>query len=143
MSYALKLAKQAELLGEVPIGAVLILENQIIGEGWNQPIRLNDPTAHAEILALRQGALYLDNYRLMNTTLYVTLEPCAMCAGAIMQSRIPRVVFGAWDEKAGEAGSMWDLLRDTRALHKVEVISDVLKDECAALLQEFFVEQRQ
>ena len=103
---------------------------------------LRDPLGHAELIAIRSAARALGRWRLDDCTLIVTLEPCAMCAGAIVQSRIPKVVFGAWDEKAGASGSKWDLLRDPRALHKVEVIPDVLKDECAALLKEFFQEQR-
>ena len=113
-------------------GSVLDKDSQINSEAGD----------HAEIVAIKAAARSLGSWRLEECTLVVTLEPCAMCAGAIMQARIPRVVFGAWDEKAGAAGSMWDLLRDPRALHKVEVISDVLKDECAALLKEFFSEQR-
>jgi tRNA(adenine34) deaminase len=101
-----------------------------------------DPLGHAELVAIRAAARALGNWRLDGCTLVVTLEPCAMCAGAILQARIPRLVFGAWDEKAGAVGSTWDLIRDPRALHKVEVVSDVLKDECAALLKEFFQEQR-
>jgi tRNA(adenine34) deaminase len=117
-------------------------KGEIIALGANQRELLRDPVGHAEIVAIRSAARSLGNWRLDNCTLVVTLEPCAMCAGAIMQTRIPRVVFGAWDEKAGAAGSTCDLLRDPRALHKVEVISDVLKDECATLLKEFFSEQR-
>ena len=129
--------------GDVPVGAVILnSKNEIIALGNNTRELLRDPLGHAEIVAIRAAARALGSWRLDGCTLVVTLEPCAMCAGAIMQSRIPRVVFGAWDEKAGAAGSMWDLLRDPRALHKVEVISDVLKDECAALLKEFFVQQR-
>ena len=128
---------------DVPVGAVMLNEKgEIISLGANQRELLRDPVGHAEIVAIRSAARSLGTWRLDNCTLVVTLEPCAMCAGAIMQTRIPRVVFGAWDSKAGAAGSTCDLLRDPRALHKVEVISDVLKDECAALLKEFFSEQR-
>ena len=128
---------------DVPVGAVTLNEKgEIISLGANQRELLRDPVGHAEIVAIRSAARSLGTWRLDNCTLVVTLEPCAMCAGAIMQTRIPRVVFGAWDSKAGAAGSTCDLLRDPRALHKVEVISDVLKDECAALLTEFFSKQR-
>ena len=113
-----------------------------VAMGNNQRELLRDPIAHAEMVAIRAASRAVGSWRLEECTLVVTLEPCAMCAGAIMQSRIPRVVFGAWDEKAGAAGSVWDLLRDPRSLFKVEVISDVLKDECSALLKEFFSKQR-
>ena len=140
MRVALECARfGATASGDVPVGAVMLnKDSEIIALGNNQRELLRDPLGHAEIVAIKAAARSLGSWRLEECTLVVTLEPCAMCAGAIMQSRIPRVVFGAWDEKAGAAGSMWDLLRDPRALHKVEVISDVLKDECAALLKEFF-----
>jgi tRNA(adenine34) deaminase len=129
--------------GDVPVGAVVLNpKGELIAMGNNQRELLRDPLGHAEMIAIRSAARALGSWRLEGCTLVVTLEPCAMCAGAIMQARIPRVVFGAWDEKAGAAGSVWDLLRDPRALHKVEVVSDVLKEECAALLKEFFSEQR-
>ena len=129
--------------GDVPVGAVVLnSKNEIIALGNNTRELLRDPLGHAEIVAIRAAARALGSWRLDGCTLVVTLEPCAMCAGAILQARIPRLVFGAWDEKAGAVGSTWDLIRDPRALHEVEVISDVLKDECAALLKEFFLEQR-
>ena len=129
--------------GDVPVGAVILnSKGEIVAMGNNQRELLRDPIAHAEMVAIRAAARSFGSLRLEECTLVVTLEPCAMCAGAIMQSRIPRVVFGAWDEKAGAAGSVWDLLRDPRSLYKVEVISDVLKNECASLLQEFFSKQR-
>ena len=129
--------------GDVPVGAVILnSKGEIVAMGNNQRELLRDPIAHAEMVAIRAAARSFGSWRLEECTLVVTLEPCAMCAGAIMQSRIPRVVFGAWDEKAGAAGSVWDLLRDPRSLYKVEVIADVLKDECASLLQEFFSKQR-
>ena len=129
--------------GDVPVGAVMLNKNgEIIALGNNQRELLRDPLGHAEIVAIKAAARSLGSWRLEECTLVVTLEPCVMCAGAIMQARIPRLVFGAWDEKAGAAGSMWDLLRDPRALHKVEVIPDVMKEECSALLKEFFLEQR-
>ena len=143
MRAALAVAQEALRTGDVPVGAVILNEsNAIISQGCNKREDLDDPTAHAEIVAIRAAAQSLGTWRLDGCTLVVTLEPCAMCAGAIMQSRIPRVVFGAWDAKAGAAGSTCDLLRDPRALHKVEVITDVLKDECSALLTEFFSAQR-
>ena len=128
---------------DVAVGAVILNANgDLISTGNNQRELLNDPTAHAEIVAIRHAAKALGNWRLDGCTIIVTLEPCAMCAGAITQSRISKVVFGAWDEKAGASGSVWDLLRDPRALHKVEVTSGVLEEECAAMLKEFFSEQR-
>ena len=129
--------------GDVPVGAVILnSKGEIIALANNTRELLRDPLGHAELVAIRAAARALGNWRLDGCTLVVTLEPCAMCAGAILQARIPRLVFGAWDEKAGAVGSTWDLIRDPRALHKVEVVSDVLKDECAALLKEFFQEQR-
>ena len=128
---------------DVPVGAVILNANgDLISTGNNQRELLNDPTAHAEIVAIRHAATALGTWRLDGCMIVVTLEPCAMCAGAISQSRISRVVFGAWDEKAGASGSVWDLLRDPRALHKVEVTSGVLEEECSAMLKEFFSEQR-
>ena len=128
---------------DVPVGAVMLnAKNEIIALGNNTRELLRDPLGHAEIVAIRAAARSLGSWRLDGCTLVVTLEPCAMCAGAILQARIPRLVFGAWDEKAGAAGSMWDLLRDPRSIHKVEVITDVLKDECAGILKEFFSKQR-
>ena len=125
--------------GDVPVGAVMLNKNgEIIALGNNQRELLRDPLGHAEIVAIKAAARSLGSWRLEECTLVVTLEPCVMCAGAIMQSRIPRVVFGAWDEKAGAAGSMWDLLRDPRALHKIEVIVGVLELESNNLLRNFF-----
>ena len=129
--------------GDVPVGAVVLnAKGEIVAMGNNQRELLRDPIAHAEMVAIRAASRAVGSWRLEECTLVVTLEPCAMCAGAILQSRIPRVVFGAWDEKAGAAGSVWDLLRDPRSLYKVEVISDVLTDECSELLKEFFSKQR-
>ena len=128
---------------DVPVGAVILNANgDLISTGNNQRELLNDPTAHAEIVAIRHAATVLGNWRLDGCIVIVTLEPCAMCAGAIAQSRISKVVFGAWDEKAGASGSVWDLLRDPRALHKVEVTSGVLEEECGLMLKEFFSEHR-
>jgi tRNA(adenine34) deaminase len=144
MRVALERAKFGELAsGDVPVGAVMLnKDGAIISMGNNQRELLKDPLAHAEIVAIKSASRSIGSWRLEECTLVVTLEPCAMCAGAIMQARIPRVVFGAWDEKAGAAGSMWDLLRDPRALHKVEVVTGVLESECAGVLKEFFSKQR-
>lgn len=138
MRQALQLALRAQEEGEVPVGALLVLDNQVIGEGWNRPIGRHDPTAHAEIMALRQGGAVLQNYRLLNATLYVTLEPCVMCAGAMVHSRIRRLVYGAADEKTGAAGSLVDILHHPGMNHQVEIVSGVLADECAATLSNFF-----
>ncbi len=123
MRHALELAKRAALEGEVPIGALLVLDGEVIGEGWNRPIGDRDPTAHAEILALRAGAQHQRNYRLGQTTLYATLEPCAMCMGAVLNARVSRVVFGAWDPKAGACGSVIDLPREPKLAHGVDVFA--------------------
>ncbi|BFO11425.1 tRNA adenosine(34) deaminase TadA [Serratia rubidaea] len=138
MRQALTLAQRAQEEGEVPVGALLVLDNQVIGEGWNRPIGRHDPTAHAEIMALRQGGAVLQNYRLLNATLYVTLEPCVMCAGAMVHSRIRRLVYGASDEKTGAAGSLVDILRHPGMNHQVEITAGVLAEECAATLSNFF-----
>lgn len=138
MSRALELAQEAANAGEVPVGAVLVRNDEIIGEGRNQPIGACDPTAHAEIVALRTAAARVGNYRLMDSTLYVTLEPCPMCAGAIIHARVARVVFGATDPRAGAAGTMCNLLQTDFLNHRTEVISGVLAVECATLLREFF-----
>ena len=142
MRDALRLAKLAAAQGEIPVGAIVVQGDKCIAEGWNQPITSNDPTAHAEIMALRQAAQYLNNYRLLDTTLYVTLEPCVMCAGAIIQARVKRVVFGAYNNKAGAAGSRFDILRDTRHNHHVECVSGLLIEECTQSLTNFFKNQR-
>ena len=144
MRVAIEHAKIASVASrDVPVGAVILnASGDLISTGNNQRELLNDPTAHAEIVAIRHAATALGNWRLDDCIIVVTLEPCAMCAGAIAQSRISKVVFGAWDEKAGASGSVWDLLRDPRALLKVEVTSGVLEEECAAMLKEFFSEQR-
>jgi tRNA(adenine34) deaminase len=143
MSHALRLAEQAANQGEIPVGAIIVYNNQCIAEGWNQPITGHDPTAHAEIMALRQAAQYLKNYRLLNTTLYVTLEPCIMCSGAIIQARVKRVVFGAYDPKGGAAGSRFDILRDFRHNHQVDCVGGILAAECGARLTRFFSNRRQ
>ena len=143
MRHALKLAQRAWDEGEVPVGAVLVHQNQVIGEGWNRPIGRHDPTAHAEIMALRQGGLVLQNYRLIDTTLYVTLEPCVMCAGAMVHSRIGNLVFGARDAKTGAAGSLIDVLHHPGMNHRVEITEGILADECSSLLSDFFRHRRE
>ncbi|MBM3719988.1 MAG: nucleoside deaminase [Actinobacteria bacterium] len=144
MEIALEQARfSSKASGDVPVGAVVLDEaGRLIGIGSNRRELLTDPVGHAEIVAIKSAARALGKWRLDGCTLVVTLEPCAMCAGAIAQSRISRLVFGAFDEKAGAVGSLFDLLRDPRALHKVEVISGVLKDQCAELLSDFFQERR-
>ena len=143
MKIALLQAKAALTTGDVPVGALVINPlGAISGRGNNQREELHDPTLHAEIVALRQAALAAKSWRLDGHTLVVTLEPCAMCAGAIAQSRVKTVAFGAWDEKAGAVGSVWDILRDPRAPHQVEVISGVLEEACAEVLREFFKGKR-
>jgi tRNA(adenine34) deaminase len=142
MGRALILARRAAEDGEVPVGAVLVLGNEVIGEGWNQPIGLGDPTAHAEIVALRTAARQQRTYRLAATTLYSTLEPCSMCIGAVLNARVSRVVFGAWDSKAGACGSVIDLPREPRLAHGLDVFGGVCSDESAALLRQFFERRR-
>jgi tRNA(adenine34) deaminase len=144
MRTAIDLAQSAQLRSnDVPVGALLIdEENNIIAQAGNEREAKHDPTAHAEVLVLRQAALIKQNWRLNGCTLIVTLEPCVMCAGAIINSRISRVVFGAWDEKAGACGSLFDLVRDRRLNHQVEVVGGVLEDECAAQLRTFFADHR-
>lgn len=142
MRHALSLAQRAWDEGEVPVGAVLVHNNRVIGEGWNRPIGRHDPTAHAEIMALRQGGLVLQNYRLLDTTLYVTLEPCVMCAGAMVHSRIGTLVFGARDLKTGAAGSLIDVLHHPGMNHRVEIVEGTLSDECSGVLSEFFRQRR-
>lgn len=142
MHRALALAQRAGAQGEVPVGAVLVQGDAIVGEGWNCPIGSCDPTAHAEIVALRAGGQALGSYRLADTVLYVTLEPCIMCAAAIVHARVSRVVFGAWDPKAGAAGSTIDVFRLPALNHRVDVFGGVLAGECGALLSEFFAARR-
>ncbi len=142
MHHALSLAERAGREGEVPVGAVLVRENKIIGEGWNRPIQCNDPSAHAEIQALRAAGDSIANYRLCDTTLYVTLEPCTMCAGAIIHARVKRVVFGAYDPKTGAAGSVFNVLNSMSYNHSVEIATGVLQPQCAALLTSFFRARR-
>jgi len=143
MQQAILLAKEAAIKGDVPVGALVVDDaGTIIGSGANLREKENDPTAHAEIVAIRNAASKIGNYRLDDLTMVVTLEPCGMCAGAIAQSRIKRLVFGSFDEKAGAVGSVWDLLRDSRALHKLEVLNGILKEECSYLLKDFYQSKR-
>jgi tRNA(adenine34) deaminase len=143
MQRALELADAAALMGEVPVGAVVVHEEQVIAMGYNQPIASKDPTAHAEIVALREAARLMDNYRLDDTTLYVTLEPCPMCAAAIVHARVRRLVFGAWDPKAGGAGSIVDIFSLRELNHRVDVFGGVLMEECGARLTNFFRSRRE
>ena len=142
MQAALELAHEAGSCGEVPVGAVVVKDGAIVGRGFNQPILAHDPSAHAEILALRAAASHLGNYRLPGCELYVTLEPCVMCAGAIMHARIGRVVFGATDPKTGAAGSVVNLFAETRLNHHTEVAGGLLEAECGGLLSSFFSARR-
>lgn len=140
---AIELAQQARSLGEIPIGAVIVnTDGDVIGSGFNSREGSHDPTAHAEIIALREAGEKLQDWRLTNTTMYVTLEPCPMCAGAIAMSRVSRLVLGAWNDDYGATGSRWDLVRDARFNHQVEVIPGVLADECGALVSEFLAQRR-
>ena len=142
MRHALGLAARAEAAGEVPVGACVVKDGVLVGEGWNQPIFANDPTAHAEILALRAAAERIGSYRLVGTTLYVTLEPCAMCAGAMVHARVARLVYGATDPKTGAAGSVFDIVRSERLNHRVACEPGVLAEECGMLLRGFFATRR-
>ncbi len=143
MRMAIELAKRSESLGEVPVGAIVVLGEEVIGEGWNRPISHHDPSAHAEIVALRSAGQHLNNYRLIDTRLYVTLEPCVMCAGAIIHARVSQVIFGASDPRAGAAGSRFDLLpSDGRFNHRTECFGGVMAEECGNLLREFFRKKR-
>lgn len=144
MRHALSLADRAEALGEIPVGAVLVdQQGNILAEGWNLSIIHNDPTAHAEIIALRQAGQKLQNYRLLDTTLYVTLEPCTMCAGAILHSRIGRLVFGAYDYKTGAVGSRFHFFNDYKMNHVLEITGGVLQEECSQKLSAFFQKRRE
>jgi tRNA(adenine34) deaminase len=142
MARALELARQAEAAGEVPVGAVVVKDGVIVAEGWNQPIGTCDPTAHAEIVALRAAGRALGTYRLTGTTLYVTLEPCAMCAAAMVHARVERLVFAAADPRAGAAGSVFDIVRHAALNHRLECTPGVLAEECSALLRGFFQARR-
>ncbi len=142
MRMALDQAQNAWALGEVPVGAVLVKDDQVVATGFNQPIGTHDPTAHAEVMALRQGAEMLENYRLPDCELYVTLEPCAMCVGAMIHARLKRVVFGAADPKTGACGSVVNLFAEARLNHHTQVQGGVLAEACGRLLKDFFAERR-
>jgi tRNA(adenine34) deaminase len=142
MHHALQLAEKAYQMGEVPVGCVLVKEGTIIAEGWNHPISQHDPSAHAEVIAIRAAGQQLENYRLPDTTLYVTLEPCTMCAGLMIHARIKRLVFGANEPKTGACGSVFDVLGDERHNHQLEVEGGVMQGECIAIIQRFFAERR-
>ena len=142
MRLAIEQVKIAEEHGDVPIGAVIIYENQIIGKAYNQREQLNDPTAHAEIIALTQAAAFLESWRLHGCTMYVTLEPCPMCAGALVLARVDRLVYGCNDPKAGACGSLYNIVQDERLNHRLEITPGVLTDECSRLLQDFFQRRR-
>ena len=142
MTAAIAEARRAEAEGEVPVGAIAVVGEQIIGSGHNRPISLGDPTAHAEVLAIRSAASQLKAYRLAEVSIYVTLEPCVMCVGAMVNARISRVIYGARDEKAGALGSMYDIGRDGRLNHRFEVVGGVMESECAEIMREFFRARR-
>lgn len=142
MRAALELARQAEMAGEVPVGAVVVLDGEIIGRGYNAPISRNDPTAHAEMMALRDAAQNIGNYRLVGCELFVTLEPCLMCAGAIMHARIARAVYGARDPKTGACGSVMNAFAELRLNHHTEIYGGILADECGLMLSNFFALRR-
>lgn len=142
MQQALALAKLAAQQGEVPVGAIVVKNGEIIGRGSNAPIGLHDPTAHAEVIAMRQAAQHLGNYRLVDCTLYVTLEPCAMCSGAIQHARIAKLVFGANDPKTGACGSVVNLMSEPQLNHHTEVIAGLMAEECGAILSAFFKQRR-
>lgn len=142
MARALELAREAERAGEVPVGAVIVKDDAIVGEGWNRPISTNDPTAHAEIVAMRAAAQKLNTYRLLDTTLYVTLEPCAMCAGAMVHARVKRLVYAATDPRAGAAGTIFNIVQHPSLNHRVECEAGLMGEECATMLRAFFQGRR-
>ncbi|OUD15637.1 tRNA adenosine(34) deaminase TadA [Thioflexithrix psekupsensis] len=142
MQRALVWADYAAQQGEIPVGAILVHNGQELAQGWNQTVIQCDPSAHAEIVAVRQAAKQLNNYRLLDTTLYVTLEPCVMCAGALVHARVKRVVFGAYDPKTGATGSRFDVLRDLRHNHHIDCLGGVLAESCGARLKDFFRHKR-
>ena len=142
MQHAYEMAKRAEGLGEVPVGAVIVKNDKVIAEGWNRPISESDPTAHAEIVALRNAAKLIQNYRLLDTTLYVTLEPCAMCLGAILHARVKRLVFGAYDPRAGAVESVFQLADEGKLNHRLNCTGGVMAEPCGQLLKDFFRSRR-
>ncbi|MCX5781940.1 MAG: tRNA adenosine(34) deaminase TadA [Elusimicrobia bacterium] len=139
---AVKEAKLSEKKGEVPIGAVIVLDNKIIGRGYNQSITLNDPSAHAEIIALKSAAKKLKNYRLIGSKIYVTIEPCAMCAGALVWARVSEIIFGVYDKKAGACGSIFNIANNKKLNHRIKIKAGVLKKECGSLIKKFFQKKR-
>lgn len=139
---AIELARHAEEMGEVPVGAIVVLDNNVIGRGWNQPIGNSDPTAHAEIMAIREASTAVSNYRLLDTTIYVTLEPCIMCIGAILHARIKRLVFGAFDTRAGAVESVFKIPHADQLNHRIISLGGVLAEECGSLLRNFFSKRR-
>jgi tRNA(adenine34) deaminase len=142
MRRALELAREAEAAGEVPVGAVIVKDGAIVAEGWNRPIGTNDPSAHAEMVALRAAGAALGTYRLLDTTLYVTLEPCPMCAGAMVHARVKRVVYGATDPRAGACGTVFNITQHPALNHRLECTGGVLAEECGSLLRGFFLARR-
>ncbi|PZN28223.1 MAG: tRNA adenosine(34) deaminase TadA [Proteobacteria bacterium] len=142
MARALELARAAQAAGEVPVGALVVKDGIVVGEGWNRPIGTHDPTAHAEIVALRAAAETLGTYRLLDTTLYVTLEPCPMCAGAMVHARVKRLVYAATDPRAGAAGTVFNIVQHPALNHRLECTGGVLAEECSALLRGFFLARR-
>ena len=142
MQHAFQLAKKSEEHDEVPVGAIIVHENKIIGKGWNQPISFHDPTAHAEIIALKDAGEKIGNYRLPESTMYVTLEPCVMCAGAIVHARIAKLVYAVDDEKTGACGSVFNIVQTDKLNHRVRVEKGILEKECQTLIQDFFREKR-
>jgi len=142
MSRARELALEAWAAGEVPVGAVVVKDGVIVGEGWNRPISTSDPSAHAEMVAMRAAAQSLSNYRLLDTTLYVTLEPCAMCAGAMVHARVKRLVYAATDPRAGAAGSVFNIVQHSALNHRLEITAGVMAEQCGGMLREFFAARR-
>ncbi|HEY5715818.1 MAG TPA: tRNA adenosine(34) deaminase TadA [Psychromonas sp.] len=142
MAYALSLADKAESLGEIPVGAVIVKDNKIIAEGWNLSILNHDACAHAEIMAIQSAGQKIENYRLIDCTIYVTLEPCAMCAGALVHARIKRLVYGAGDYKTGAAGSVFNLVQSVQLNHQLEVTAGIFAEQCAAKISAFFKQRR-
>ena len=142
MARALELAREAERAGEVPVGAVIVKDDAIVGEGWNRPISSNDPTAHAEIVAMRAAAQKLGTYRLLDTTLYVTLEPCPMCAGAMVHARVKRLVYAATDPRAGAAGTIFNIVQHPSLNHRIDCEAGLMAQECGTMLRAFFQGRR-
>ncbi len=142
MRQAMLLAEKAQAIGEVPVGAIIVVDSIIVGQGYNQSIALHDPSAHAEMLALREAARNLENYRVLDATLYVTLEPCPMCAGAMVHGRVKRIVFGAYDQKTGAAGTTMNLVQHDALNHKMQVTGGCLQDDCGAQISAFFKQRR-